>query len=153
MARNARKKLPIKHWSHSSLMAFLRNPLAWYKRYVEEIYDTPTNPSAAVGRAGHLALEHFYSGAPKDIATQMGLKYLRGIGDFEIEFGKAKSRSAKKAKRLTMERDYLQAISFYLARAPKHDVLGVEVKGVVEVEGLPLPIKAVSDLVVASKVE
>ena len=39
-------RIPIKHWSHSSLMAFLRNPLAWYKRYVEEIYDTPTTPAA-----------------------------------------------------------------------------------------------------------
>ncbi|MEK7101662.1 MAG: PD-(D/E)XK nuclease family protein [Patescibacteria group bacterium] len=154
-----RTKLPIKHWSHSSLMAFLRNPLAWYKRYVEEIYDTPTTPAAVIGSAGHKALEHFYSlpaqagGAPKDIAIQKGLEYMRSIGDFEINFGKAKSRRAKKEKRLAMEKDYLRTISYYLARPPKHNVLGVEVKGVVEVEGLPLPIKAISDLVVESKVE
>jgi len=148
-----RKKAPIKHWSHSSLMAFLRNPLAWYKRYVEEIYDNPRTPASVVGSAGHLALEHFYSGAPKDIAVQMGLNYLRAIADFEIDFGRAKSRRAQKEKRAHMEKEYLQAISFYLARAPKHTVLGVEVKGVVEVEGLPLPIKAISDLVVESKIE
>lgn len=148
-----RKKAPIKHWSHSSLMAFLRNPLAWYKRYVEEIYDNPRTPASVVGSAGHLALEHFYSGAPKDIAVQMGLNYLRAIADFEIDFGRAKTRRAQKEKRAHMEKEYLQAISFYLARAPKHKVLGVEVKGVVEVEGLPLPIKAISDLVVESKVE
>ncbi|MDD3531562.1 MAG: PD-(D/E)XK nuclease family protein [Candidatus Pacebacteria bacterium] len=173
--------LPIKHWSHSSLMAFLRNPLAWYKRYVEEIYDTPRTPASVVGSAGHFALEHFYrqmsegqasaqhssdranaggkparkaySGAPKDIAVQMGLNYLRAIADFEIDFGKMKSRRAQKEKRAAMEREYLQAIGFYLARAPRHKVLGVEVKGVVEVEGLPLPIKAVSDLVVESRIE
>jgi hypothetical protein len=41
--KNMKKgKFPIRHWSHSSLMSFLRNPLAWYKRYVEEIYDMPT---------------------------------------------------------------------------------------------------------------
>lgn len=148
-----KKKAPIKHWSHSSLMAFLRNPLAWYKRYVEEIYDNPRTPASVVGSAGHLALEHFYSGAPKDIAVQMGLNYLRAIGDFEIDFGRAKTRRAQKEKRAHMEKEYLQAIGYYLARAPKHKVLGVEVKGVVEVEGLPLPIKAVSDLVVESKVE
>jgi len=134
-------------------MAFLRNPLAWYKRYVEEIYDNPRTPASVVGSAGHLALEHFYSGAPKDIAVQMGLNYLRAIADFEIDFGRAKSRRAQKEKRAHMEKEYLQAISFYLARAPKHTVLGVEVKGVVEVEGLPLPIKAISDLVVESKIE
>lgn len=146
-------KLPIRHWSHSSLVAFLRNPLAWYKRYVEEVYDTPITPASAVGRAGHVALEHFYSGAPKDIAMKMGLDYLRGIGDFEIDFGRAKTLREKKGKRAAMEREYLQAVSFYLARPPRHAVLGVEVNGVVEVEGLPLPLKAVSDLVVASRVE
>ena len=148
-----RKRLPIKHWSHSSLMAFLRNPLAWYKRYVEEIYDTPTTPAAVVGSAGHLALENFYSGVEKELAIQKGLEYMRGIGDFEIEFSKAKSRKAKREKRKAMEKEYLQAIGYYLARPPRYRVLGVEMKGVVEVEGLPLPIKAVSDLVVESRAE
>lgn len=134
-------------------MAFLRNPLAWYKRYVEEVYDTTATPASIIGRAGHVALEHFYSGAPKDVAVRMGLEYLRGIADFEIDFGRAKTRRAKREKRLAMERDYLRAISYYLMRPPKHNVLGVEVKGVVEVGGLPLPIKAVSDLVVASSAE
>lgn len=52
-----------------------------------------------------------------------------------------------------MERDYLQAISFYLARAPKHKVIGVEVVATAEVKGLALPIKAVSDLVVESQIQ
>jgi len=153
MKKKKKAKLPIKHWSHSSLMAFLRNPLAWYKRYVEEIYDTPVTPASIVGRAGHIALQHFYSNVAKEIAIKMGLEYLLAVPDFEIDFGKAKTRKAKKMKRAEMERDYLQAISFYLEHPPKHKVLGVEVKGIVKVEGLPLPLKAVSDLVVASNVE
>ena len=150
-----RKKtsLPIKHWSHSSLMAFLRNPLAWYKRYVEHIRDTPSNPSAIIGRAAHTALQHYYGGIGKEGAVELGLEYLRGVADFEINFGKAKSRRAQKEKRMHMERDYLQAISFYLARAPKHKVLGVEVVATAEVKGLALPLKAVSDLVVESRVD
>src|ERR1700690_1007200 len=125
----ARKKppVPIKHWSHSALMAFLRNQLAWYKRYVEMVRDTPSNPSSVIGRAGHIALQHFYSGIGKQGAIELGMEYLRGVPDFEINFGKAKSRRAQKEKRTQMERDYLQAIQFYLARPPKHDVLGVEV--------------------------
>ena len=100
MATPARKgELPISHWSHSSLMTFLRNPLAWYKRYVEEIYDTPTTPAAVVGSAGHCALEHFYSGAPKDIAIQKGLDYMRDVGDFEINFGKSGRTKAASPRR------------------------------------------------------
>ncbi|MGH7174857.1 MAG: PD-(D/E)XK nuclease family protein [Minisyncoccia bacterium] len=142
---------PIKHWSHSSLTAFLRNPLAWYKRYVELVFDTPRNPSAAVGSAGHKALEHFYSGMEKEAAIALGLEYLRSVPDFEIEFGKAKSKAAHRAKRAAMEREYLQAIGFYLHKPPRHKVLGVEVRGTATVEGFPLPLKAVSDLVVESR--
>ncbi len=153
MAKRKKKEptYPIKHWSHSSLMSFLRNPLAWYKRYVEEVYDMPSNPSALVGRSGHVALEHFYGGLSKEAAIALGMEYLRNVPDFEINFGKAKSRAAQKKKRLSMEKEYLQAISFYLARPPRHKVVGVEVRGVVEVKGLPLPLKSISDLVVESK--
>jgi hypothetical protein len=146
-----KRKLPIAHWSHSSLMSFLRNPLAWHKRYVEKIYDTPSNPAGVIGRSGHVALEHFYSGADKETAKRLGLEYLRSVGDFEINFGKAKSIREKKAKRLVMEKDYQQAIGFYLARAPKHKVLGVEVSGIAKVPGHALPLKAISDLVVESR--
>lgn len=134
-------------------MAFLRNPLAWYKRYVENIRDTPSNPSAVIGRAAHTALQHYYGGIEKQGAIELGLEYLRNVADFEINFGKAKSRRAQREKRAHMERDYLQAIYFYLARAPKHKVLGVEVVATAEVRGLVLPIKAVSDLVVESRVD
>ena len=146
-------ELPIKYWSHSSLLAFLRNPLAWHKRYVELVYDTPSGPAAVVGRAAHTALQHYYGGISKEGALQLGLEYLRDVADFEINFGKAKTKTDKKKKREQMEREYLQAVAFYLEKPPRYKVLGVEVKATVEVEGLPLPIKAVSDLVVTSKVD
>lgn len=139
-------------------MAYLRNPLAWYKRYVEKVYDTPSGPSGIVGRAAHVALQHFYSlpgqgGLGKEAAVALGLEYLRKVPDFEVNFGKAVSARAKREKRKEMEKDYLQAVSFYLERPPKHKVLGVEVAAIAEVEGLPLPLKAVSDLIVESKTE
>lgn len=146
-------EFPIQHWSHSSLMAFLRNPLAWYKRYVEKVYDTPANPSSIVGRAGHVALQHYYGGIEKQGASELGLEYLKSVGDFEINFGKAKSHLAKKKKRASMEQEYLRVISYYLERPPKYKVLGVEVMAITEVEGLALPIKAISDLVVESRVD
>ena len=144
---------PIKYWSHSSLMSYLRNPLAWYKRYVQKVYDTPAGPASVVGRAGHVALQHFYGGMGKEAAVELGLEYLRSVPDFEINFGKAKSRREQKEKRIKMEVDYLQAIGFYLARPPKHKVLGIEVSALATVDGLPVPIKAISDLVVESAVD
>ena len=135
-------------------MSFLRNPLAWYKRYVELVYDTPSGPASIIGRAGHVALQHYYGGLPKEAAVALGLEYLRSVPGFEIAFGKKdKSKRAKKMRREKMERDYLQAIGFYLEKPPKYKVLGVEVSATVKVEGLPLPIKAISDLVVESKVD
>lgn len=135
-------------------MSYLRNPLAWYKRYVEKVYDTPSGPAGVIGRAGHVALQHFYGGLSKEAAVALGLEYLRKVPDFEINLGKAVSVRAKKQKRADMEKDYEQAVSFYLARAPRYKkILGIESVGVAEVPGLPLPIKAISDLVVESPTE
>lgn len=151
---SAATNLPIKYWSHSSLMAFLRNPLAWYKRYVELVYDTPSGPAGVVGRACHKALEYYYSGLPREAAQELGLEYLRGVADFEINFGRGvTSKRARKKKRESMEREYLQATGFFLERPPRYKVVAVEAKATVEVTGLPLPIKAVSDLVVKSPVD
>lgn len=149
-----RPELPIKHWSHSSLMAYLRNPLAWYKRYVELVYDTPSNPSSVVGRAAHVALQHYYGGIDKEGAIALGMESLRNVADFEINFGRAKTKTAKKKRREQMEREYLQAVGFYLEKPPKYKkIFGVEYVGLAQVEGLPLPVKAVSDLVVQSAVD
>jgi len=149
----AKKKYPIEHWSYSSLMAYLRNPLAWYKRYVEHVYDTPAGPASVVGRAGHTALQHFYSGLDKEPSIDLGLEYLQNIPDFEINFGKAQSALAKRKKRKQMESEYKQVIGFYLARPPRHKVLGVEFKAVTDIPGIPIPVKAISDLVVESRID
>lgn len=148
-----RKRYPIKYWSHSSLISFLRNPLAWHKRYVEKIYDTPSSPAGVIGRSAHFALEQFYGGTGKEASIAAGLSYLRSVPDFELNFGVAKTKAAKKKKRESMEREYLQAIGFYLERPPRHKVVGIEVRGMATIPGLPLPVKAISDLVVESKIE
>ena len=144
---------PIQHWSYSSLTAYLRNPLAWHKRYVEGVYDTPSRPAGIVGRAGHKALEYFYGGLGKEEAIDLGLEYLRDVPDFEINFGRATSKLAKKKKRKVMEAEYMRAIGFYLARPPRHKVLGVEVRVLAQIPGIPLPVKAISDLVVESRID
>lgn len=146
-------QLPITHWSFTSLITYLRNPLAWYKRFVEGVYDTPMSAATAVGRAAHVCVQNFYSGISKEGATAIGLQYLRNIADFEINFGKASSGRAKAQKRKEMEAQYHQAVGYYLKKPPKYNVVAIEMKGMAKVEGLPLPIKAISDLVVVSKVD
>lgn len=145
------KKGLIKYWSYSSLVTYLRNPLAWHKRYVEGIYDTPGTPASIIGRSAHKALEHYYLGKPADKAIKEGLEYLRQVPDFEINFGKAVTAKDKKKKRIQMEAEYNQAISFYLTKPPKHKIIGVEVKAFGRVPGISIPVKAVSDLVVESR--
>jgi hypothetical protein len=82
------------------------------------------------------------------------MENLRDVADFEINFGRAKTKAAQKKKRESMEREYLQAVGFYLEKPPRYKkILGVEYVGVAQVEGLPLPVKAVSDLVVQSAVD
>lgn len=142
---------PIKHWSYSSLATYLRNPLAWYKRYVEGVYDMPSTPSSVIGRAAHTALEHYYKGCAPEEAVRRGAIYLKDVPDSEIEFGKARSARARKEKRKAMEAEYRQAIGFYLEKPPKHKVLGVEEKALAYIPGIDIPVKAVSDLVVESR--
>jgi hypothetical protein len=113
----------------------------------------PSTPASIIGRAAHTALQHFYGGFTKEQSVQLGLEFLKNIPDFEINFGKATSIRAKKVKRKMMEGEYLQAIGFYLEKPPKHKVLGVEVKAITRIPGIAIPVKAISDLVVASHVD
>jgi RecB family exonuclease len=148
---DVRVEVLIKHWSHSSLMAFLRNPLAWRKRYVEKVYDTPSSPASIIGRAGHVALQHFYGGIAREGAITLGLEHLESVTDAEVNFGRATTKKDKKKKREQMRAEYLQAIHFYLEKPPRYRVKAVEFSATATVDGLLLPLKSVSDLVVESR--
>jgi hypothetical protein len=113
----------------------------------------PSSPASIIGRAAHVALQNFYGGIYIPGAIELGLEHLKDYQESEINWGVAKTKKVRKAKRLSMENDYLQAIGFYLAKPPKYDVLAVEHMAIAPVEGLPLSLKAVSDLVVKSKQE
>ncbi|TMD53350.1 MAG: PD-(D/E)XK nuclease family protein [Chloroflexi bacterium] len=52
----------IDQWSYSSLTLFLRNRLAFKKKYILKIYDDKYGPSAIVGQAAHKALELYFKG-------------------------------------------------------------------------------------------
>jgi len=52
---------------------FLRNRLAFKKKYILKIYDDKYGPSAIVGQAAHKALELYFKGMDNKTAIQAGL--------------------------------------------------------------------------------
>ena len=135
----------IDHWSYSSMSLFLRNRLAFKKKYILKIYDDLYGVSAVVGQACHKALEVFYKGGTPDEAVQAGMTYINVTPDTGIDYGKTGSREK-------ILQSYNQAINFYLAEAPKyHKILAVE-KGIttfITCNGvkMSIPAKSYSDLI------
>lgn len=136
------KTYPIDYWSYSALTKFLANPIAFKKRYILKIYDTQVGISGLVGQAGHEALKYFYQGVEASKAIEHGLDYIHQKPDSEIDFGKTGTREQ-------VLKTYTQAIDFYLAEAPTYPkIISVEEAITEAVDGFPLPMKAISDLVV-----
>lgn len=140
---------PIDHWSYSSMTLFLRNRLAFKKKYILKIYDDLYTPSAIVGQAGHKALEAFYTHGNVDNAIKAGLTFINQQSDNAIDYGKTGSREK-------ILKDYNQAINAYLAEAPKHHkVMGIEksITTPINVLGqeMPMPAKSFSDLIVETE--
>lgn len=116
-----------------------------------QIRDRKQSVSSVVGRGFHKALEHYYTTKNWNIAVGKGLEIISSIPDKSIDFGKTGSRE-------TILKQYNQAILFYQAeemrilRDPTTEILGAEVNYTTDVgwegEALPLPVKAISDLVV-----
>lgn len=142
----------IPHWSKSSLTSFLGNPLNFKKNYILGIFDDKSSVTAMVGKAAHKALEQYYKGMSEADAIAVGLEYLHKTTDMAIEYGKTGTRQA-------MLNTYGQAVKFYLEEAPTpYKILGVEesiTTDVTRIDGemLPLPLKAVSDLITENNLD
>ena len=95
-------------------MSYLRNPLAWHKRYVEKVI---RHAHHALGRSGACVLATrllsiFISGLPKEAAIALGFEYLRNVPDFELNFGAAKGKLAQKEKRKKWRRNICRPLIF-----------------------------------------
>jgi RecB family exonuclease len=144
-------KTLIDYWSYSSMGTLLRNPLAFKKKYILQIYDDISSPSSVVGKAGHKALEAYYKeGMEVADAIALGLEYINNMSDAGIDYGKTGSRE-------NILKTYDQAIRFYFEELQQpHEILGVEQKIVAEIqrvdgEKLALPAKGFMDLVTRNK--
>lgn len=130
----------IDHWSYSSLTLFLRNPLAFKKRYILKIYDDQMGPSGIVGQAYHKTLEAFLRGAATQTAIDAGYAHINSVPDNKIDFGKTGSRQK-------MIADFNKATASYFQETPdwgQRDIVGVEerITDDIEVNGIPMPLPA-----------
>lgn len=128
---------------------FLRNRLAFKKKYILKIYDDLYGPSAIVGQACHKALEGYYVHGDLAAAVKSGLQHIDQLPDTGIDYGKTGSRE-------TIIKNYTQAINTYIAEAPKpFKILGIEksITTAINVLGqdMPLPAKSFSDLIVENE--
>lgn len=135
MSRAATKKkkeivFPIQHWSTSSMMDYLTNPLIFKKKWILLIPDDDSGVSAMVGKAAHYALQVAHGGEDKipvppdmkearPIAIQAGLDYLERYPDENIKYGKTGNREK-------MLQTYNKVINWYFDEMPDWDVVAVE---------------------------
>ena len=137
--------LPIEHLSYSSMKLFCANQQQFFKNYILGVWDYKSSMVATVGKAFHKAAEIYYKQGNWDLAIDAGLEFINKIKDDEVDWGKTGSREQ-------LIKDFHAAISFYQAEEPQlGKVLGVELNTVTDHgfdgEQLPVPVKAISDLV------
>lgn len=140
----------IDYWSYSSFTNFLSDPASFKKKYILKIYDDQTTPSAVVGKAGHKALQSYYTGTSVEDSITEGINYINSVSPYSINFGKTGSVQG-------IISDYTKAINFYFAEEPQfHNIIDVEKEIVVEVNNavgqpMPMPIKCYPDMIVKNK--
>jgi len=137
--------LPIEHLSYSSMKLFCANQQQFFKNYILGQWDYKSSMVASVGKAFHKAAEIYYKQGNWDQAIDAGLEFINKIKDEEVDWGKTGSREQ-------LIKDFHAAISFYQAEEPTlGKVIGVELNTVTDHgfdgEQLPVPVKAISDLV------
>lgn len=150
----------IEHWSYSAMTLFMRNKLAFKKRYILKIYDDSISPTALVGRAAHKTME-ILLGATKgqnfdiairknlDVAIQQGQAHLDTYPDNQIDWGKTGSREK-------VVKTFHQVVRSYIEELPRGlTTLGVEQKitAFIEIGGKQhtMPAKSVQDWIAENK--
>lgn len=137
--------IPIDHLSYSSMKLFCSNQQQFFKNYVLGIWDFKQSVTGFEGKAVHKILEHYYRTNNMEEAMRTGLRFIDSTKPDELDLGKTGSMEQ-------VIREVTQAIKFYQEEMPPvGKVLAVEASVVTDKgfsdEILPVPVKAVTDLV------
>lgn len=147
------EKIELEHWSYTAMSTFLRNALAFKKKFILKVYTEDTySPSSIVGQALHKVCEQYYSGFDLDVATKAGMDHMNKIPDLAIDFGKTGSRE-------NMLKSFNQGITFFFEEIPDFysigDILAVEQKIItflnVDGKDLAIPAKSYTDMIFRTK--
>jgi len=157
---------PLESYSYSSWMKFSTNPFMFKVNNINgDQLQTTSSPTNVLGRAAHFGLQTYFGGndavpvpANDDgeamrLAFEAGRAYLASFSDGLIEWGATTQDRAKLEERFAFAfLGYLKDLNFDPA---KMEILLVEkmLKHKVEVDGkvMPVPLKAVADLVYRQK--
>lgn len=140
---------PVAHLSPSAIRCYLNDRQMFFRQYVRYEFDNTSSPSLIEGSAVHYALENYYTdikdnnGVTKspEAYVQIAIDKLAELADTEqVEWGKTGTLDDSKRKVTTCLDGYFNEIS-------PLKPLAVEQKIVASFTELPIPIKAVSDLV------
>lgn len=138
-------QIPIEHISYSALRLYCSNRWQFKKNYILNQWDNQSSSTQLAGKGFHTVMEHHLMGLPLEKAIQKGVEKVESVPDREIDFGKTGSREK-------VLKDMTSGVNFYLEELPVFGkILTTEEKITAEVEingqRLPLPIKAVTDVV------
>lgn len=142
---DALSQLPIEHISYSSMKMFVSNPWQFKKNYILGIWDNKLGVLGVVGKAVHQALENYYTSNDITLALAAGLEYIEGMHDKDIEYGKTGSREE-------IVKRYHDAVNNYINEKPDlGEVVSTEKRVtcdlIIDDHKMPLPIKAVTDII------
>jgi RecB family exonuclease len=143
----------VDYLSPSAMSAYLNDPMYFKMRYILKHYDYAKSATAAVGSAGHKALERLYTGSSVEEAITAGQKELDNIPDNGIKY----NSTIDCREKLVMA--YIKAINMFIEELPEfHKIISVEERITTELESvvakgknLPLPGKMQLDLLVANE--
>lgn len=140
---------PVDRLSFSAVKEFLANPWRFHRIYVLKISTFTDSPATLVGKAFHKCLELYYgsdsfrSAEGIKNAKEAGLSIIRAAAP-QVDWGK--TGSVEKA-----EADALQTIDHYFAEDPGYEKMGtLATERILQghVKGIPVTLKAVSDLTI-----
>lgn len=139
---------PIAHLSFSALMCFMRNKHEFKRTYMDKQYRDVNTPAIVVGKAFHKCMEMYYNGHSREQALEIGFHYIHDIqSQGKMDFGKTGSiEKVLEDYRKTVEHYFKDGEKFIIREAVKSSELSMKSL----VEGIPVPIKAVADLVMRS---
>lgn len=140
---------PIEHLSYSSLSLLCSNPWLFRKKYILGLFDMRTSPSAMIGSAAHRYAETRLKNGSIDEAYSQALSVIDSYNPNEIEWGsftREKIEGELKTSTASWE--------MYKPQLDGYKVINTEVSHIAspKIEGVsfPLPLKAVTDLVLES---